>query len=50
MKLELNTKLRASEDEKEQLQEQLDEEEQAKNNLQRQVSSLQTQVIRSLPL
>ena len=43
-KLDLSSKLRASEEEKEQIQEQLEEEEQAKNNLQRQVSNLTVQV------
>ena len=43
-KLDLSSKLRASEEEKEQLQEQMEEEEQAKNNLQRQVNNFTIQV------
>lgn len=43
-KLDLNSKLRAMEAEKDQIQEQLEEEEQAKSNAMRQVSTLQMQV------
>ena len=43
-KLDLSSKLRASEVEKDQLQEQLEEEEQAKSNAQRQLNTLQMQV------